>query len=101
MKVKHYVTGVRQNGNSWIEFFVQSTSRPDIDHVVVLTGFGVNGSCSCESFGCNLAPSLKRGSRKHRLNTQCEHIWKAQQYLLEEIIPNIHNAEHQGEKNNG
>lgn len=54
-------------------FWVDSTSRVGLRHLVDVGAYGGNGECSCEIFTMSMARELKMG-RAPGTDTRCKHI---------------------------
>ena len=58
-------------------FLVQSETRAGINHLVDVLAYrsdcDYNGSCTCESFQCNMEPKLKKGQPPSDA-LRCKHI---------------------------
>ena len=63
---------------------VTSKTRPDVEHVVDLAGFGGIGSCSCEHFQFRIAPELREGKRFGA--KRCSHIIVAREAFCDAFV---------------
>lgn len=69
-------------------YWVQSSSRPGIRHLVDLKGNRGNGWCGCERWAITYQPLLDRGAKPDRL-LACRHIRIAREYSAVELWPLI------------
>ncbi len=84
---EQYQLEARPHPDGALRWIVTSRSRPDIEHLVDLDGFGGIGRCSCEHFEFRIAPDLRDGRRigAHR----CSHILTARNAFTDAMIATL------------
>jgi hypothetical protein len=82
--MSRYQMDARPHPDGALRWVVTSRSRPEIEHLVELDGFGGVGRCSCEHFEFRIAPDLREGRRvgAHR----CSHILAARNAFTDAMI---------------
>ncbi len=68
-----------------LRYYVGSTSRRAVWHVVDLSALYGNGQCSCEAFNYKAAKRLASGEVPSE-QTECRHIREAKRFLALTVI---------------
>lgn len=78
-------SGVEPIAGEPLRFFVASSSRLNVKHLVDLEECGFNGACGCENFQMKCLPELRRDRRENRARKlrRCQHIRRAFQFYGE------------------
>jgi hypothetical protein len=74
-----------------LRFRFESTTRPEIAHVVDLGAFEGFGECSCEDFQYRLLPKLLRKECDGLV--RCKHLLAARAHLADQVISRILESE--------
>lgn len=85
-----------------LRYLVKSASRPDIQHLVDLSGYNTNGECSCEHFCMRIQPNLSRQTKvTPSPKTQCRHIRAVREERLNSWLTAFVNKEkhHEQQRN--
>lgn len=74
-----------------LRFRFESSTRPEIAHVVDLGAFEGFGECSCEDFQYRTLAKLLRSEREGL--TRCKHLLAARAHLADQVISRIIESE--------
>ena len=69
-------------------YWVQSSSRPNLRHLVDMWCYDGNGECGCENFDFNVRKHLEAGSKPAR-HLACRHIKLVREYSAIEFWHNL------------
>jgi hypothetical protein len=68
-----------------LSFFVQSSTRLNLQHRVELDAYAGNGACGCENFEIKCRGKLENGAKKSA-GLRCRHIRAARDFWCDEIL---------------
>ncbi len=71
-----------------MSFFVQSSTRLNLQHRVEIDAYGNNGACGCENFEIRCRGRLEKGAAPSNA-LRCRHIRAARDYFLTKIMGEI------------
>ncbi len=87
--MSRYELETRPHPDGALRWIVTSRTRPEIEHLVDLDGFGGIGRCSCEHFEFRIAPDLRDGNRSGKAH-RCSHILAARNAFCDAMIQSLH-----------